>query len=166
VTRTRSCSDSELRDRIAAVLRLDAANYTTAREFFERNSNFFFSEPRQEYKRHADDRVIRKNLSVINKAFVDVPSEQWDEAHLKQAFHELVEDLSNKLDNDYAPDFDDPTKGFRIPLQRFLRWALVGGRPGVTLMATMVLLGRDVSLQRIEDAVAAAGTLLAEETQA
>lgn len=49
----------------------------------------------------------------------------------------------------------DLAKASRASVQHFLRWALTGGRPGPTLMLTMTILGRDVSLKRIEDAAAA-----------
>lgn len=109
--------------------------------------------------------MFKDDLRAINKAFIGVPPEQWDETHLKQALSRFREGLSARLNHDYAQDFDDPVRAFIIAEQKFLRWALMGARPGPTLLATMILLGRDASLYRIEDAVASIGSLFAEEQQ-
>lgn len=97
--------------------------------------------------------MFKDELRAISKVFTGIPSGQWDEVHLRQALVAFRETLSAKLNHHYAQDFDDPMKVFSIAEQHFLRWALVGGRPGPTLIATMILLGKDVSLHRIEDAV-------------
>ena len=47
-------------------------------------------------------------------------------------------------------------------LQHFLRWALSGGRPGPRLISTMAILGREVSLRRIEDAATSLEALFVE----
>lgn len=109
--------------------------------------------------------MFKDDLRAINKAFIGVPPEQWDEAHLKQASREFREGLLAKLDHDHGQEFDDFVKAFSIAEQKFLRWALMGARPGPTLLTTMALLGRDASLYRIEDAVASIGSLFAEEQQ-
>jgi len=106
----------------------------------------------------------------MKEHFIDVPLEEWDETHLKEAFEKLAEHLSAKRDRDYQLDTrfnrdTDPAKAFRVSFQHFLRWALMG-RPGPALMSTMALLGRDVSLHRIEEAVALFDILVTEANQA
>ena len=79
---------------------------------------------------------------------------------------ELSENLLAKYGNKSILDFDDLAKTSRNALQNFMRWALVGGRPGPTIVVTMVLLGRDISLRRIEDAAALLGSELFDQRQA
>lgn len=92
-------------------------------------------------------------MGTIVHYFQDIPQEQWDEASLKQAYERMADDLSTKWELNYDQNVD-PAKASRTSLQQFLRWALTGGRPGPALILTMSLLGRDVSLSRIEDAAA------------
>lgn len=66
----------------------------------------------------------------------------------------MADTLSKKWGQGYNQRVD-LAKASRSSVQHFLRWALTGGRPGPTLMLTMSILGRDVSLKRIEDAATA-----------
>ena len=77
--------------------------------------------------------------------------EQWHEPNLREAFEDMVNTLSKKWGQSFNQNVD-LAKASRASVQHFLRWALTGGRPGPTLMLTMSILGRDVSLKRIEDA--------------
>lgn len=88
---------------------------------------------------------------MIIDQFQKVLPEEWDEQNLKEAFENMVVTLSTKLGQDFN-EIIDPAKTSRDSVQHFLRWALTGGRSGPTLMLTMSILGRDVSLKRIEDA--------------
>lgn len=42
-------------------------------------------------------------------------------------------------------------------VNQYLRWAVAGGNSGPDIAETMLLLGRDVTLQRLEDAASQAG---------
>lgn len=66
----------------------------------------------------------------------------------------MADTLSKKWGQGYNQGVD-LAKASRASVQHFLRWALTGGRPGPTLVLTMSILGRDVSLKRIEDAATA-----------
>ena len=80
--------------------------------------------------------------------------EQWNEPNLKETLETIALILSKKWGH-VSNERIDLAKASRASVQHFLRWALTGGRPGPNLMLTMDILGRDVSLKRIEDAVMA-----------
>lgn len=114
---------------------------------------------------------MKNSMDIVRNHFRGVSSEKWSEANLKDAFSQMASTLKAKWDHDgdLAHDLDPaPVKTRMTMVQHFLRWALFGGRPGPALMATMDLLGRDVSLQRIEDAAAELDAIVpeTEETSA
>ena len=80
--------------------------------------------------------------------------EQWNEPNLKETIETMALKLSKKW-GQVSNERIDLVKASRASVQHFLRWALTGGRPGPNLMLAMNILGRDVSLKRIEDAVMA-----------
>lgn len=135
-------------------MKADAVNYTTPSAFVERNSDFFFLKLRESYTRRPSDRVLTENTGTIINHFREILPEQWDEPSLRKAFERMADTLSKKWGQGYNQRVD-LAKASRSSVQHFLRWALTGGRPGPTLMLTMSILGRDVSLKRIEDAATA-----------
>ena len=46
---------------------------------------------------------------------------------------------------------------FKKKLYHYLRWALSAGTPGIPIPATMVILGRDETVRRLEEARALTG---------
>ena len=95
--------------------------------------------------------MLTENTGIMLDHFREILPAHWDEPSLREAFEKMADTLSTK----WAQRFNqsvDLTKASRASVQYFLRWALTGGRPGPTLMLTMSILGRDVSLKRIEDA--------------
>jgi len=145
------CTDDETRERVAALIRVDAAQYTIAREFFERNSHFLCLMARGQYSPRGDDQLLRTNIGVIKDHFQDVSAEKWNEENLKLAFDGVIENIAKKWGPDQNQSLDG-SRQCRNAVQHFLRWALTGGRPGPALIVTMTMLGRRVSLLRIEDA--------------
>ena len=154
----------ELKERIAALVNVDAKNFTSTSEFIERNSHFFFIKPQERYKSGPGDRVLTENTATITDHFQKILPEQWGEASLGEAFDNIAGMLSVKpgWSSDQTLDL---AKASKVSVQHYLRWALTGGRPGPTLMATMSILGRDVSLKRIEDAAAALERMKIEENK-
>lgn len=134
-------------------MNVDAKNFTSISEFIERNSHFFFIKPQERYKSGPGDSILTENTAIITDHFRKILPEQWGEASLGEAFDNIAGMLCVKpgWNSDQTLDL---AKASRVSMQYYLRWALTGGRPGPTLMATMSILGRDVSLKRIEDAAA------------
>ena len=103
------------------------------------------------YKRRPSYDILTENTSTIIHHFREILPGQWDEASLREAFEKMAVVLSTKWTHG-SNEKADLAKTSRASAQYFLRWALTGGRPGPSLMLTMSILGRDVSLRRIEDA--------------
>ena len=135
------------------MLNVDAKNYTTPSHFVERHSHFFFLEPRKEYKGGPSDGILTEHTATIVDHFREILPEQWNDLCLKGALENIANTLSMKQSKN-SSQVIDLAKASRASVQHFLRWALTGGRPGPTLIVTMSILGRDVSLRRIEDAAA------------
>ena len=103
------------------------------------------------YTRRPSYDIVTENTGTIVHHFRDILPEQWDEASVREAFEKLAVVLSRKWTHGSNEEVD-LAKTSRASAQHFLRWALTGGRPGPSIMLTMSILGRDVSLRRIEDA--------------
>ena len=151
MARTLIYPNIELEARVAAVLRVDAVNYTTPKQFLERNSYFFCDEPRKDWIPSPNDHQLKDAIGLLNSTFRAVNPEQWDEKHLKHVFDRVANDMSVQQDQAESPR-SGKEKLILSSVQHFLRWALSGGRPGPRLISTMAILGREVSLRRIEDA--------------
>ena len=95
--------------------------------------------------------MLIETTGTIIGPFRKISPEKWDELSLKEAFEKMASTLSTKWAQD-SNQIIDLAKASRVSVQRFLRWALTGGRPGPTLTLTMSILGRNESLKRIEDA--------------
>lgn len=145
--RTKSCPSNELKHRAATLLRLDAMNYTTPQDFFDRNFYLFCTIERKEYSPRGDDSLLKSNIDQIVRDLAAISQEQWGQIKIKQVLEELATSLLRTWKTD--------RKGCRNALSLFLRWALTGGRSGLAVIPTMALLGKDESIRRIEDAAAA-----------
>lgn len=143
------CPFEELDARVAALLRVDAGNYTTPQEFFERNYQFLCFDPPKEYSPVLNEDTLIYHLGIIVNHFGTVSSAQWEEEHLKRAYEELIDDFSHAW-GDYLDKPIDRSKACKNSVQHFLRLTLMGGRPGPVLMLTMELLGREESLRRMK----------------
>ena len=147
------CSVEELRPRITTLLRLEIKQYTFPRDFFDRISYFFFPQSRVKTDELQIHPLIIGHLDEIKDSFSRISSDHWNALCLAQAIEQLTEILSQRKDVDSAA-----TNGLkRTPkahLQSFLRWAVSYGHPGPTIAQTMEILGRGVTLERLEDAAA------------
>ena len=103
------------------------------------------------YTRRPSYDILTEDIGTIIHHFREILPEQWDEASVREAFEKMAVVLSKKRTHGSNEEVD-LAKTSRASAQHFLRWALTGGRPGPSLMLTMSILGRDVSLRRIEDA--------------
>ena len=161
MSRTPIYPNSELKARVAAVLRVDAINYTTPKIFFERNSYFFCDEPRNKWSTGSNDHQLKDAIDLLSSNFKAVTPEQWDEEYLKHVFDRIADEISIRRNQEEGSQTDSGKEGLSS-VQHFLRWALSGGRPGPRLISTMAILGREVSLQRIEDAASSLEALSVE----
>ncbi|KAL4923486.1 glutamate--tRNA ligase MSE1 [Aspergillus undulatus] len=162
---------------IAHLLKADSSAYTTAFEFFTRNLSFFTPRlDRPKYKpastptSTSSPRPMRIPISCLHTAAAAitlVPGEHWDAEILKAniASYDGASAIEAPLEgrNMHPPDGaeteTDPArarraadKEFKKQLYHYLRWALSAGAPGPSIPETMGILGRDVTLLRLDEA--------------
>lgn len=148
--RTLLCSECDLRSRIATILRLDAMNYISPPDFVERNSYFFFDEAKPSSERGNIDSPPIKDLPRIIDHFTSIPHENWTEALLQHEIAGLHETLQCNYDSKSPEHNRNGLKTSRRQLQTILRSAVSLGRPGPSIGLTMAILGRSVTLRRLQ----------------
>lgn len=147
------CPSEELQPRVSMLLKIEANKYTFPKEFSDRISYFFFSESRKQDDRLPFHPLILEHLEKINDSFTEVSRGHWEIPRLTQAMGDLHEFLgsSQKID---AADPKGTARTIRSQLQTFMRWAVSYGHPGPSIVQTMQILGRDVTVGRLAEATA------------
>ncbi len=145
------------------MLRLDPQNYTTPRDFFDRHAPCLRHISRPPYVPSADiagTPFNKDQLQLISDRLGRLSIVDWPSAKLEHTMRELVLDIAG-IDraNLGADDVKEEVKSVTNALGRYLRWALTGGRPGPAIKLVMVLLGQEVTLQRLREANAEVGSL-------
>ena len=147
------------RDYIAAILRVDAKQYTSPEDFARRN-RYFFSPVKESdiltvvLDKYRDSDHELETISSAARRLNEVPSCEWTATNLKAKVDGIVGDLSKVKSRTTSPDakrFED----FNMLKKEFLGWlrtAIMGGLPGPGMADTMALLQRDVTLQRLQEA--------------
>ena len=94
--------------------------------------------------------MLEQHLDMIQGCFTEIPLGDWTEPQLRNAFERLKASLPSPTREDNELN----NARVQTAVNFFLRWAMTGGRPGPFLISTMSILGRNVSLQRLQDASA------------
>ena len=89
-------------------------------------------------------------MTTVQEYFDRVDHWDWSAENLRKPFESLIDKIAKKSHDDQAQSESD-LRALKNDVQHFLRWALTGGRPGPTLLVTMELLGKEVSLSRIRE---------------
>ena len=148
--RARIKRNDEVEPLVTALLSIESQFYTTPRAFFERYVYLFYSMPRGDWRAGLSDYLSVEHIESINAVVSGIPPDQWTA--------EKVEETTKEWAHHFAHKTTGPEKGksgqssLRSQSLYYMRWALTGGRPGPSLANTMVLLGRDVTLDRLETA--------------
>lgn len=155
--------DSILHDRslstyVAAILRADAKNYTTASEFVSNNSNFFTSFA---FTRDAVRQFVlespRGSVDVLKQLQYNLEessTSDWTREHLKENLEVAVEGLAKSIEADSHDDTVDLKAARRsasATVYKAMRSALTDGQHGPPIPDTIELLGRDVVLERLAE---------------
>ncbi|KAK2771218.1 Glutamate--tRNA ligase mitochondrial [Emmonsiellopsis sp. PD_33] len=168
-------TNQTLHDRIASILREGGARtYTNTTKFLEDNKPFFTrSLDRPPYTPVAPSKPKSKTTAVEPTA--PEPTTPITTLHTTCAALSLVppahwttethkENISFILASDTTPTTTTTSplpqsqsqsqsqKRLRADLYHYLRWALSAGSPGISIPATMAILGRDECLRRLEEA--------------
>jgi glutamyl-tRNA synthetase len=146
----------ELRDRVKFLLRLDRQNYTTPREFFDRHAPCFCHVSRPPYVPRADiagSTLTTNHVQLISGRLGQITVGEWSSHKLEEAMADLACDVGGiERRNLGADDVQAEFKSIGNALGRFLRWALTGGQPGPGIRTVMIILGQEVTLQRLREA--------------
>lgn len=140
----------DLKSRVAGVLQHTAKNYTTFEEFFKNYQYFFYDAPLPNIDHAGEMRATCEDLwpqlQLVNIKFREVLPENWTIATLGETTTTAMNTLSHELDKS--------GKDMYKIIQFYLRWGIARGGSGPPMHTTMALLGRDTSLQRLDELAA------------
>lgn len=140
------------------MLHHSAARFTTPREFFNQHLYFFHPVVRHSY----DLETELSGLSFISDQFdavydriVQVSVDSWTESCLRAEINKIVSDIAaHKIDHPDQEAEKLHLKRVGKGINSYLRWSITGGLSGPGMPITMELLGRHITLQRLEEAKA------------
>lgn len=90
---------------------------------------------------------------MISNRLEQILAEDWSVEKIEAATGELACKIGGlEPRNLGADDVRDEAKSIGNSIGRYLRWALTGGQPGPGIRIIMIVLGRDVTLQRLREA--------------
>ena len=146
----------DLKKRVNAMLRIDPQNYTTARGFFDRHAFCFHQVSRPPFVPQADvagTSFTADHVKMIGDRLEQISSNDWSVEKIDAVLSELACNIGGlEPRNLGADDVREEAKSIGNSIGRYLRWALTGKRPGPGIRTVMVILGQDVTLQRLREA--------------
>lgn len=130
--------------------------YTTPGEFFNQHIYFFGPVVRASYDVETDSLgldILSGQFDAVNERISQVPVESWTESHLRVEINKIIIDIdAHKNDRHYQEGNSSDLKRVGKGVNNYLRWAITGGLSGPGMPITMELLGRDIVLERLEEA--------------
>ena len=97
--------------------------------------------------------LTKDDVQLIGDRLGQITVGEWSSKKLEEAMADLACNLGGiERRNLGADDVQAEFKSVGNALGRFLRWALTGGQPGPGIRTVMLILGRDVTLQRLREA--------------
>ena len=149
----------DFRTYVAALLRIDSKQYISAKDFIERNWYFFnpltlpTEPPVGDPGQHEEDESL---IASASRHLDKLTTSQWTISTIKQALQSIVDEAHRQRYGDHDTDTGDSSrhvKDINKALYHWLRKTILGGRPGPGMPDSMVLLGRDHTLQRLDTAI-------------
>jgi len=168
----RSIPNAEYRESIVQrLLFADAQNYTNPTNFIQRNE-YFFTRPSTEalnasvplLKLHHvplqyPNSASSSTITELCQPLMEIPDDLWTADFLRTQVAEMIFlGVHRTLDGfEGRPTSDDELnlgleKSWVKVIHQYLRWALVGGRPGPDSVLTMELLGMKETVRRLTTA--------------
>lgn len=155
---------SDLRYRVKVLLRKRAAIYTTPQVFFDNHIYLFRPVSRPPLDSKTDHWVLgllSNRLDAINLHISQVSMEKWTESVIGDVIKKLNDDISTtKLPGTELAGSKEVQKS----INKYLRWAITGGRSGPGNLLVMELLGREVTMKKLDEAIAECKTFQGQET--
>jgi glutamyl/glutaminyl-tRNA synthetase len=126
------------------VLRADAKNYITAKEFTASHSYFFLREPENIKPLNTEPWKIERIQDAFLKDLkpLATTNDKWE--------HDALAEVAARAINNISTTPEDSTKQIKKKeIWQVLRAVLTGGQKGPSLIETMEILGPDVVMERI-----------------
>ena len=142
--------DISIREYISAIVKADAKQFTSASEFFKRIKGFFeLTGGRRVGHVPVPGEDI---LSSITQELSQIKFHDWGETSIKKVLDDFV---SKILRHEEAMETlqEGTEKGVRAKLNVYLRWAVMGSRPGPPMVQTMAILGQFTTIFRLQEVV-------------
>ena len=146
----------EFRDYVAAVLREDARSFYPPTAWVSRNQNFFLAELKFAHDDWYDGPDTLGLFDLALEGLNGAKEVEWERENLTAKLTWLVKEITRRHPPKNVEDVAWPKK-VQMTVMGQLRHALAGSKPGPPLSVTLELLGKRISLQRLEDRRAGAG---------
>lgn len=144
----------DLKTVVARLLKVKSIAYRNSAQFVDDLELFFtrdILQKRPELSNVVPEADLLPDVRIMVSTLSMIPETHWTEEHVHSHLDQL----------DFTPSKGDENPALlRRRMWRFLRWAVLGGVPGPDMSQSLIILGREASLQRIE-----AATLLAREAE-
>lgn len=156
--------ERDLRSYLALIVRVDAKNYTTVEDFYQRNAYFFKPIVHSDLEPGYHNQSFIYGVPILDlikaaKTISQVHTESWNTTSLHNKISENVTSFTKAgglLNDDSSGAEERPSdvaqRVFSKALHSYLRWALAGGMPGPSIADIMAVLGRSTTLDRLNDA--------------
>ena len=135
---------------VAMALQADAQSYTSATEFARRIVGFFKPPAPERVYEALDPEIPLSTIQTMAATLLLVPHESWTASVHRANFYAIS--FPSRIMNEDAKS-KNMSKSWKKEYYRFLRWALVGGASGPSLPDMMEILGRDICVARIQQAI-------------
>ncbi|KZF26564.1 glutamyl-tRNA synthetase [Xylona heveae TC161] len=155
----------DLREYVAAIFRADAKNYTSPEDFLDRNDRFFHPvinvryEPLESFSKDPLPPPPPTNLASAADKICQLGPESWNVPDLKAKMSAIVEEGSRISAEDVSGEMTKEVQALRRrqkawnrAFYHYMRWALLEGKQGPDAASVMVILGRDITLERLSKA--------------
>ena len=168
-------ADKSLRERVKSTLQYCSSAYRNPQSFFDSYSYFFrdsmsdeyLSEPvGDEQTLHAKEHegkltlsergkllplslkdIIHHWLGTVDRTLREIPMDQWNISVLQQKLLDVFESTEP-----HPKMVQSDWRRKKIEIQLFLRWALMANRSGPSNAVAMAILGKKLTLQRLQEA--------------
>lgn len=141
-------SGAPLEKYIEQLLKVDAKSYSTPGAFYKDNIHFFIEPSWQPYSNPDPQTASTAELGDAAQRLMDTAAEDWTATILGSRMKDIVAEECARLGStDKASN-----KAYNKLFTGYMRWILLAGMRGPGIAASMELLGREVSLKRLEGA--------------
>jgi glutamyl-tRNA synthetase len=151
-------SNHSLESYVAAILRADATHSSEPNAFLLRNLPFFEKDLVRDLPVNLEVKGLHQIVTKAIDKLSAIPQSDWSAPTLKAAIETLDLDKSQadsgrKLyaSGDLETD-EKARKTANAQISRVLRWAIMAGKPGPPMVSTMGILGRECTIERLQQA--------------